>query len=234
MKRVLVFGSVLLAAVLGLLTEAPAATITSSLGNTASGFSDGNKPAAFLVGGAQAGQPAPFNQSYGNDELGPNFSETWTHSFGAIADPILSASITIGIYEHDSAASGSQLSLFSVDSTDLTAELDAMFEALGDGEDGEYNEYSLALPGTAFAALADGSALVSLTLDGPGLVTPLFPLPGPNPPEERDNNGANIIFSSLSITTRDAGVIPEPSTLVIWSVLGAMGLVFARRRRKKT
>ena len=182
----------------------------------------------------KVGSPAPFDTSYGTDGLfGGNFSQTWTHSFGAIAEQILSASITIGIVDHDSAASGSQLSLFSVDSTGLTSELDVLFEAAGNGEDGEYNVYSLALPVSAFTDLADGSALVSLSLAGPGLVTPLFPLPGPNPPVETTTNGANIIFSTLSITTRDSvAVIPEQSAFLIWSMLAALGLTVAWRRRK--
>jgi hypothetical protein len=234
MKRVGVLGIVLLAVVLGVLTDGRAAVITHSLGNTASGFSDGDKPAVFLVGGAQALQPVPFDQGYGTDGLfGGNFSVAWTHSFGAIADPILSASITIGIYDHDSAATGSQLSLFSVDSAGLTAGLDAMFEAAGDGEDMEYNEYSLAIPGSAFGDLADGSAMVSLDLQGPGLVWALFPSPPHE--EETTTNGANIIFSTLNITTQDPGpVIPEPSTFVVWGVLAVIGGVATcwRRRRR--
>jgi hypothetical protein len=215
----------------GGLQPAAAAIMTSSLGNTASGFGDGSTPAAFLVGGAQAGQPSPFDTGYGTDGLfGGNFAQTWSHTYAAIANPILSASITIGIYDHDSAASGSQLSLFDIDGTDYTTNLDSLFETAGDGADLMYNEYTLSLGAGTFAALADGTALITLNLMGPGLVTPLFPLPGPNPPTETTSNGANLIFSTLNIEYQDApSAVPIPAALPLFaSALFAIG-VFRRR-----
>ena len=212
-----------------------AATVTSNLGNTSSGLNDGDLPV--LVGppfpdiiSAQGGQPAPFDQGYGLEVagIGTNFSTNWTHSFGAIVDPIVSASLTIGIYDHDSAASGSQLSLFDLDGADLTAALNALFETPGDGEEQEYNVYTVALPGSVLTSLADGSLLAQLGLDGPGLVRPLFPLPGPNPVEEVEFNGAHLIFSTLTIETQP---IPESSTLALMG-LGSIGLLFCRRRQK--
>jgi hypothetical protein len=214
-----------------------AATITSNLGNTSSGLSDGDLPV--LVGppfpdiiSVQGGQPAPFDQGYGLEVagIGANFSVNWTHSFGAIVDSIVSASLTIGIYDHDSAASGSQLSLFDLDGADLTATLNALFETPGDGEEQEYNVYTVALPGSVLPSLADGSLLAQLDLDGPGQVRPLFPLPGPNPVEEVEFNGAHLIFSTLTIETQP---VPESSTLALMG-LGNIGLLFYRRRRELT
>ena len=109
-------------------------------------------------------------------------------TYAALTDPVVSASLTLGIYDHDSSASGSQLALFTVDGNDLTATLDTQFEAGGGSLDLEYNVYSVDLTGL-FGDLTDGMVSVVLNLDGPGLVTPLFPLPGPNPPEETDTNG---------------------------------------------
>jgi hypothetical protein len=213
------------------LADAYAATITSNLGNTSSGLSNGDQPV--LVGPPfpdiitiQGGQPAPFDQGYGLeiDGIGTNFSVNWTHSFGAVTDQIVSASLEIGIYDHDSSASGSQVSLLDLDGTDLTAALNALFETPGDGEELEYNVYTVTLPGSALPALADGLLQVQLDLDGPGLVRPLFPLPGPNPPVEVEFNGAHLIYSTLIVETQ---IIPEPSALVLVS-LGTIGLLLHR------
>ena len=173
---------------LGGFQAATAATYTNSFGNTTPGYNDGESPGAFALG--QVG-PAPFDQGYGTDGLfGGNFDESWTHSYGAIAEEILSASITIGIYDHDSAASGSQLSSFVVDGLDRTAILNAQFEVAGDGLNGMYNEYTINLDASIFANLADGSALVSLALAGPGLVQDLFG----GGISETTTNGANLIY----------------------------------------
>jgi hypothetical protein len=214
---------------LGGLQVATAAMYTSSLGNTTPGYNDGDSPGAFALG--QVG-PAPFDQGYGSDALVfmGNFSQNWTHTYAPIAEEILSASITIGIFDHDSAATGSQLSSFVVGGTDFTASLDSMFETVGDGLDGMYNEYTINLSVALFASLADGSAMVTLNMLGPGLVTPLFPLPGPNSPEEVATNGANLIFSSLTIET-DSSIpaVPIPAAAPLFlSAIAAFGLY--RRR----
>ena len=227
-KRLFMAASTLIGG-LALSTAAHATIITASLGNTSPGFNDGDTPTVPMVGAAQSGQPAPFNQGYGTDGLfGGNFAQSWTHAFAAIADPIISASLTIGIYDHDSAASGSQLDLFTVDGNALTADLDSLFEAGGGSTDLEYNVYTIDLAGL-LGDLADGSVTIVLNLDGPGLVTPLFPLPGPNPPEETASNGANLIFSTLTIETQNGEVaVPEPGTLSL-SLLAFSMLLWRRR-----
>jgi len=211
-----------------------AAIITSSLGNTTSGLNDGDIPPTFLLGSIQSGQAAPFDQGCGSDVLASigNCSASWTFSYGVLAEPIISASLSIGIVDHDSNASGSQLLSYGLDGNDLTASLDALFEESGDGLDGMYNVYTIDLTGF-FAALTDGSASVSIALQGPGLITPLFPLPGPNPPTETATNGANLIYSSLSIETQPAQPVPEPGSLVL-ATLGLLGIGIFRRRRAVT
>ncbi len=234
MNKIWIGGTVLLLlmGLLGLTGIAQATVITSTLGNSTPGFNDGDTPAVFLVGAAQSGQPAPFDQSYGNDILPSDFfNVSWNHSYVPIVDTILSAIITFGIVDHDSSASGNQLDSFIFDGTDLTTDLNLLFEAAGEGADGQYDIYSLALPNIIFADLTDGLATVALSLQEPGLVTPLFPLPGPNPPIESISNGANLIFSSLEITTREATPVPEPSALAL-SLLG-LGILFWQQYRRR-
>lgn len=180
MKKQWLGGAVLLVGLLGAFTTAQATVITSTLGNSTSGLIDGTVPGALAVGAAQAGQPAPFDLGLGNDVIGPNAAGTWTHTYGAIGDPILSATLDIGIEEHDSAAAGDQVSLFSVDGNILTATLNTLFNGSGGG-DGEYNVYQVDLFALGIAAdLLDGTANVVLNLAGPGLQTCIlaFACPG--------------------------------------------------------
>lgn len=215
------------ACVLGLTVAGPAsaAMINVSLGNTSPGFNDGDTPPLVPdILNAQAGQPAPFDSGKGGD-VTSNLNESFTFSYSAIASPIVSASLTLGILDHDSAASGSQLASYLLDGNDLTADLDALFEG-GGGTDGEYNIYTLTLGSGLFADLADGSLLVALALTGPGLQTNLLT----GAVTETGFNGAHLIFSTLSITTRDVPAVPEPGSLALFA-FGLLGLAAARRLR---
>lgn len=228
-------GLVCVTALLAVSAGANAAVITSSLGNTSSGFSDGDKPTAVQISGVQSGQAAPFDQVQGSDLLA-NATGTWTHNYAAIVDPIASASISLGLVDHDSAASGDQVALFTVDGNDFTVALNTLLNGHG-GTDGEYNVYTVDLSSIA-ASLLDGTANVVLNLQGSGLQTCLVILPGcdpNNPVSPTSFNGANYIFSTLSITTRDVTpppTVPEPATLTLLGLgLGALG--FGRRRRSR-
>lgn len=213
---------------LGGFQAASAVAISNSLGNTTPGFNDGDTPAVFVVGGAQSGQPVPFDTGYGTDGLfGGNFDQNWTHNYGAILGPIQSASITIGIYDHDSSASGSQLSAFSIDGNDLTSSLDTLFETAGDGLDNMYNVYTINLGAALFASLADGSALVALALMGPGQVPDLFG----GGISETNTNGANLIFSTLDIEYRDPNLPPIPVPAAAPLFLTAIAAFGLYRRR---
>ena len=221
-------GGVLLIGMLGAVGSVQAGVITSSLGNTASGLADGTFPALVpTLLAVQSGQPAPFDAGKGSD-VASNLSETWSHNYGAIADTILSATISFGIVDHDSAASGDQIALFSVDSADLTGVLNSAANAAGEGADGQYDVYTFSL--TNFSDLADGIANIALTLAGPGLQTALPFLGGGV--SESTFNGAHLIFATLTINTEDNnGQVPEPSTLAV-SMLGLAAMGWRQRRRK--
>ncbi|MBX3617009.1 hypothetical protein [Nitrosomonas sp.] len=179
-------------------------------------FADGEKPTtgAFLTAGA--GEPAPFDGLFsGSDVSGPNFSASWTFSYGAIADTITGGSLILGIYDHESAASGSQVASFTVNGVDLTGALNTLFEAHG-GASREDNVYTLALPASTFAGLASGTVNVALSLKGPGLG--LF--------GETTFNGAALDFSTLDIAT----AVPEPLTSTLL-LIGVPAVLAAARRK---
>jgi hypothetical protein len=232
-KRLFLAASTLIAT-FALTSVGHAAIITSSLGNTSSGFNDGDILTAAQVGAA-LGPPAPFNASIGSDNLAflGTFDAAWQHTFAAIADPIASATLTFGIWEHDSSASGSQVGSFSLDAQDETATLDALFETPGHGQQiynqgSEFNVYTLDLISLGLAAsLADGALDAALRLQGPALIDNLTL----GVVEEVDvgTNGAALLFSTLTIETRNGEVpVPDPATLSL--ALLAFGTLLWRRR----
>ena len=188
--------AILLFVILSLTPYAHAGIITVSVGNAASGLTDGDHPAVFpdLVG-IQGGQLAPFDAGIGSELFGDAGSVDWTFNYAAIADTIISASLTIGIVDHDSMSSGNQLDAFSGDGSSLFTELNTAFEGSG-GSDGEYNEYTIDLA-SLLADLADGSFLTALDIGGTGLQTALFG----GAVSETASNGFHLIYSTLSITT---------------------------------
>ena len=227
------------AAIFGLVMFAPianAALITADLGNTSHGLTDGDTPTLVpTILDIQAGQAAPFDAGHGNELFADPASVNWTFNYAAITDTILSATFSFGIWDHDTSASGSQLDAFSLDGTDTTTELNDLFEDVGGtggSADSQYKEYTINLSNSFFAALADGTFSVDLDIGGAGLQTAL-PMFGGGV-SETANNGYHLIFSTLSITTQDAGVpptpAPEPAAWLL--MLAGLGTLFVRRKSR--
>jgi hypothetical protein len=176
-------------------------------------FTDGQRIGTGTFLTAVSGQPTPFDTFFGSDATGPNFDAQWTMSFTPPA-AITSATLTFGIYDHDSQASGNQVSLFTAAGADLTVSLNAAFEGHG-GANTEYDVYSILLPASTFGTLAGGSASFHLTLQGPGLSVL----------GETLNNGAGLDFASLT-------VVPEPGSVPLLGIGFALLFVFRNRGRR--
>jgi hypothetical protein len=196
-----------------------AATITTTLGND-TGLTDGGVYSLIpTILSTQTGQPAPFDQGYGQELLEDPTALNWLFSYTAFTETVVSATLTFGVFDIDTASPGSQLDAFSVNSTDLTSLLDGLFESKDSG-DNVYNEFTISLSSTFFAALQTGLFDVSLDVGGSGSQTDIFSGTTSSTP----SNGFHLLFSTLEITTRDTGgtdpstSVPEPSTVALFTL----------------
>jgi hypothetical protein len=194
-----------------------AATVTQTLGASA-GFADGSTNARTASWNtATAGNASPFNGFNGSDTTGTDFSASWTFGYGSVSG-ILSATLMIGIYDIDSAASGNQVGAYTEGSHDLTSLLNAQSEALNGNTGAVNNEYdilTITLPVTTFADLALGDPSFALSLVGPGL----------GALGNTTSNGAGIDFATITIQTGSAA--PEPATWVL--MLAGLGGIAGRK-----
>jgi len=208
------------------------ATISTSLGNTAPTFAVGSHPSTATVLTNLTGA-APFNAICGSDtgaNGSTNCSTNWTFNYSIPSgDTIVAATLTLGIWDIDSATAANQAPSFQVNSYslaggDLTALLNTVSEALNGGSGATNNEYdvlTVTIPSSSFASLMSGTATTSLALKAPGLGAL-----GNSP-----SNGAGLVFSTLHIDTAEVTTTPEPSFFALVPMaLGAFA--FFRRRRK--
>ena len=181
-------------------------------------FLNGTFPSFTPYGNASTGEPVPFNGFRGTDlSTGDPFTGTFTFNYSP--DVVTSGSITLGLYDHDSAATGSQVQSFLVDGNDLTALLDSALNASG-GTQVEYNVYTIPIPAGALPAFTDGSATFSLTLQAPGLE-------GVDGTSDltTQGNGAGLDFATLNL-------VPEPSGFM--TICMGAALVLRRRASRRT
>jgi hypothetical protein len=170
------------------------------------------------------GATDPFNRFVGSDpELGSalNFSTRWTFDVSRTGATLPGAvRLEIGLYDHDSAASGSQLDSFWLDpgtaaAQDLSPLLDAALEAPGVGEQQEYDVLAIDLPPAARASLfSSSSATFALALKGPALIQ----AKSGGVVEAAGSNGAGLDFARLTLTY---GAAPEPASALLCALAGA-------------
>jgi PEP-CTERM motif len=195
---------VLLAGALCAALPAKADDISTFIGTQNGNFTNGATVTSLAYKTADMSQPAPFNAACGSDGLS-NCSATWTFNYIVPSgDTITGATLTLGIVDIDSAATGDQVGSFTLDGTDdLTALLNTSSEAAA-GANNVYNILSIVIPGADFTDLGTGSATFALTLKGLGLGAL-----GTSP-----FNGADLDFSRLDITATPGSTppVPEPGT----------------------
>jgi len=231
--------SIALLAMVHLMSPANADATSITLGNASPGFTNGQTgigTATVLT--AMTGSPAPFNAICGSDTANPpgNCVTSWTFTYSlASGDVVTAASLTLGIWDLDSKATGSQVALYQVVGGDvLTTTFNTAAEALHTNvgsASGEYDEFTFAL--SNFSALNGGSATIQLGLqNGLGVLG------------NTAFNGAGLLFSTLNLTIEsnpngggdggggnpDNPAVPEPATLLL--VATGVGAV-ARRRRTR-
>ena len=117
---------VLAPAALALVSQAAAADVLLTLGEQ--DFTNGSTPgtADFLTAGGN--ESAPFDGVFSGADTASNFSTSWTFASYGSQPTILGASLTLGIYDHESAAPGNQVAAFTLNGFDLTSAMSTLFE----------------------------------------------------------------------------------------------------------
>lgn len=228
MKYARVFALGVLGAVLCCVQFAVADNIPATIGTQH--FASGTTQTTVGVLAAVTGQPAPFNAACGSN-VAADCSARWTFGYIVpVGDTITGATLTLGIFDIDSAASGDAVALFLLNGTaNLTALLNSAANKPHGGTGAlskEYDVLTISIPGADLTDLAMGNATFSLALQGPG-----FGALG-----KTNFNGAVLDFSTLNITATPGNMpppAPEPSTVLLlgmgWGLLGWGRKLWPRR-----
>lgn len=192
-----------------------------SVSDSSQHFTDGSHVTSGQLLTAHSGDPtpAPFNGVFIGSDSASNFSASWTMDFTPTSGTLTSADLDLGILDIDSAAAGSQVSLFSVNGVDLTSVFNNLSETAA-SPNSTYNVFDVSLT-NALNGLAAGQATFVLDLQGPGLGTI----------GTSTFNGAGLDFATLNVTYTSGVVTPEPS---YWPILGVLcgTALFVRSRRR--
>lgn len=142
---------------------------------------------------------------------------------------VTSANLTVGLWDHDSAAPGDQVYLFEVSPLGLglpdwflTEQLNSALNTYG-GTQNEYNVYTIPLDSDIFS---HNTISFSLNFNGPGLLG----TPGESGTLSSFNN-VGVDFVNISgegdITIHSSPIsVPEPSTVILLScVLAGLGFI---------
>lgn len=210
-------------ATLALPGVALATSIVVSVGNTAP--TDPFNGGVPLVGGNTYGNAvissnfvSPFFTGFCGEDTTANCDKSWTFNYVIPAgESIVSAFLSVGLWDLDSNQPGNQVALYQVNGGDvLTGSMNTAAEALHGGTgaaDIEYDVFTFSLAN--FGALSGGSATAHMTWQGLG----------GGPFGQTAFNGGAILFSTLNITTLGSTPpppVPEPTSLLLMATgLGA-------------
>ena len=201
--------STILACALWVAAPAKGDDITTSHGNTASGFTNGSLVTSAAYAAAVSGKSAPFNGFCGSISKGDCTDVSWTFNYTVPAgDTITGAALTLGILDIESSyGTGTPVGSFTLDGTDdLTSILNSAAVAT-DSVSTEYNILQIGIPGTDLTDLSNGMATFELTLSGPG--QGVLGLTA--------SHVSGLVFSTLDITATPSSTppppVPEPGTL---------------------
>src|SRR5215471_3694759 len=104
--------ALLAAALLVLPPSAHATPLSFSIGNIGSGFVSGQIVTSAAMLAAQSASPAPFHVSCGSD-TSSNCNTSWTFSYSLpVNETVTAASLSLGLSDIDSAATGNQVALY--------------------------------------------------------------------------------------------------------------------------